>query len=310
MAGRTVPETIAAALDSPEIQGLIDGIEQLRWIGRRGYGARALVGACLVRSLYGFPTWSRVARLIGEHAALQDALGGAPSQWACYRFTVKLRRHRGLLEECIGNVVAALQKRVPELGRDVAIDSTDLVAYANGQKYKYRGGPEREAFSDPDASWGHRSAVSTRKGGGFYGYKLHLATCTQTGLPLAWEVRTACEADMRVAGPVLDRLRVAPETVAMDRGYDYLSVYEACERRGSVAVVAARRKSGTGGGPIDRGSERFRRLYRARAAVEREFGWLKHELALAQLRVRGLERVRLHADLCLLTRLTVALQKA
>ena len=25
---------------------------------------------------------------------------------------------------------------------------------------------EREAFSDPDASWGHRSAVSTRKGGG------------------------------------------------------------------------------------------------------------------------------------------------
>ena len=115
---------------------------------------------------------------------------------------------------------------------------------------------------------------------------------------------------MRVAGPVLDRLRVAPETVAMDRGYDYRSVYEACERRGSVAVVAARRKSGTGGGPIDRGSERFRRLYRARAAVEREFGWLKHELALAQLRVRGLERVRLHADLCLLTRLTVALQKA
>jgi hypothetical protein len=25
-------------------------------------------------------------------------------------------------------------------------------------------GPERETFSDPDASWGHRSAVSTRKG--------------------------------------------------------------------------------------------------------------------------------------------------
>ena len=29
---------------------------------------------------------------------------------------------------------------------------------------------------------GHRSVVSTRKGGGFYGYKLHMATCSKTGL--------------------------------------------------------------------------------------------------------------------------------
>lgn len=174
MAGRTVPETVVAALDSPEFQGLIEELEQLRWIGRRGYGARALVGACLVRSLYGFPTWSRTARLIGEHQGLQDALGGAPSQWACYRFTVKLRAHRELIEECVERVVVALRERLPDLGRDVAIDSTDLAAYANGQKYKYHGGPERESWSDPDASWGHRSAVSTRKGGGFYGFKLHI----------------------------------------------------------------------------------------------------------------------------------------
>ena len=310
MAGRTVPETIDAALDSPELRALIDGIEQLRWIGRRGYGARALVGACLVRSLYGFPTWSRTARLIGEHQALQEAIGGAPSQWACYRFARKLRGHRRLLEDCLGQIVESLRERTPELGRDVAIDSTDLPAYANGQKYKYHGGPEREAFSDPDASWGHRSAISTRKGGGFYGYKLHLAACTRTGLPLAWEVRTAREADMRLAGPVLDRLRVSPETVAMDRGYDYRAAYEGCRERGVLPVVSKRRNSGTGGGPLPREGDRFKTLYRARAAVEREFGWLKHEFALAQLRVRGLERVRLHADLTLLTRLTVALQQA
>ena len=61
------------------------------------------------------------------------------------------------------------------------------------------------------------------------------------------------------------------------------------------------------GWPVASGGERFKALYRARAAVEREFGWLKHEFALAQLRVRGLERVRLHADLCILTRLAGAL---
>jgi len=56
-------------------------------------------------------------------------------------------------------------------------DGSDMPAYANGQRFVSKGGRERadSEFSDPDASWGHRSAVSTRKGGGFYGYKLDMA---------------------------------------------------------------------------------------------------------------------------------------
>jgi len=45
---------------------------------------------------------------------------------------------------------------------------------------------------------------------------------------------------------------------------------------------------------------------RRRAAIEREFGRLKHEYGLLPLRVRGLERIRLHADLCILARLASA----
>ncbi len=37
--------------------------------------------------------------------------------------------------------------------------------------------------------------------------------------------------------------------------------------------------------------------------VEREFGFLKHHFGLAAIRVRGTERVRLHADLIMLARL-------
>ena len=159
MAHRMVPgggtaKTVASLLDSPEIDGLIEGLETLRETGRPGYGSRALVGACLVKSLYSLPTWSRTTRLIGEHQGLQDALGGAPSQDAIYRFTEKLRGQRGLLERCIGRVTEALQEKLPEYGRDVAVDASDLPAYANGQKYKYKGGPVRENFSDPDATWG------------------------------------------------------------------------------------------------------------------------------------------------------------
>jgi hypothetical protein len=43
--------------------------------------------------------------------------------------------------------------------------------------------------------------------------------------------------------------------------------------------------------------------------LEREFGRLKHEYGLAFLRVRGIERVRLHADLIMLARLAQALTR-
>jgi transposase len=58
---------------------------------------------------------------------------------------------------------------------------------------------------------------------------------------------------------------------------------------------------------IPRETERSRKLYRSRGAVEREFGRLKHEWALLPLRVRGLDRVRLHADLTILAKLTTRL---
>ena len=60
---------------------------------------------------------------------------------------------------------------------------------------------------------------------------------------------------------------------------------------------------------IPRESKRSRKLYRSRGAVEREFGRLKHEWSLLPLRVRGLDRVRLHADLTILTKLACALSR-
>ena len=61
---------------------------------------------------------------------------------------------------------------------------------------------------------------------------------------------------------------------------------------------------------IPRETKRWRDLYRGRAAVEREFGTLKHRYGLAPLRVRGLARVQLHADLTMLARLSQALARA
>jgi hypothetical protein len=222
---------------------LVTALDALRWTGRKGYGTRTLIGACLVKSLYAIPTWTRTARLIAEHDALQVALGGAPSEWACYRFTVKLRENAPALDACLARVIASLASQLPEYGRDVAIDGSDLPAYANGQRFVSKGGRERERFSDPDASWGHRSAVSTRKGGGYYGYKLHVAVCARTGLPVAWQVETARTHETNIALPLLDELLArgfSPETCALDKGYDFNSVYDGCEARGIRPIIPIR----------------------------------------------------------------------
>ena len=236
---RSVATTLSDLLDSPEIAALCDELEALRWTGRKGYPIRSLVGACLAKSLYAIPTWSRTAALIAEHDALQAALGGCPSVYALYRFAAKLREQKPLLDACLTGIVDSLRETVSDYGVDIAVDASDLPAYANGQRYLSKGGPERERYSDPDASWGHRSAISTRKGGGFYGYKLHAAVCARTELPVAWEVETARTHEASLADDLLGQVRerVAAQTATLDKGYDTQPVHDACERNGMLPVI-------------------------------------------------------------------------
>jgi DDE family transposase len=96
----------------------------------------------------------------------------------------------------------------------------------------------------------------------------------------------------------------------MDKGYDNNRVMAETRERGCIPIVSLRKNSPI---PLDRipyGSDEWKRLYRGRAAVEREFGRLKNEYALTPLRARGLDCVRLHADLVLIARLGQALCRA
>jgi hypothetical protein len=350
-------------LDSPEIGRLIEELEATRWTGRPGYPIRTMVGLALAKSLYALPTWTKVTALVAEHWKLQRALGcegNPPSVYAAYRFAEKLRKHGAMVERCIDGVVKGLQSTLPIYGTDLAIDASDMPAYANGQRYVSKNGPERERYSDPDATWGHRSAVSTRKGGGFYGYRLHVAVCTSTGLPVAWAVETAKLNESRTVAPLLDaakRRGAMAATAAMDKGYDLGRVYEDCAERDCLPLIPLRQTPGVKRGDhlppscshgvwtfagsdrkrgatkwrcptgecspasrwikadrlhplIPRETKRFKAGYRKRAAVEREFGRLKNEWGLKPLRVRGLDRVRLHTDLTVLTKLACTLSRA
>ncbi|MGN6867991.1 MAG: transposase [Solirubrobacteraceae bacterium] len=237
-------------LDSPEVARLVKTLEYVRWTGRPGYPVRAMVGMCLVKSLYALPTWSRTVRLAAEHPGIQAILGCTPSQWACYRFARQLReRDDWALTQCLQDVLAGLRERFPTLGRDIAIDGSDLPAYANGHM------PEEGEVhkpSDPTASWGHRSAVSTRAKGGFYGYKLHAAVDIGTDLPLAWTVATAKDFEAHHAIPLIDRLKAqgfTPQVAVMDKGYDGGPVHAWCMNRGVAPIIPLKET-----GPVKRGA--------------------------------------------------------
>jgi transposase len=366
VASRSAAAELAGLLESPEITKLIAELEATRWTGRPGYPIRTMVGIMLAKSLYAIPCWTRTLALIQEHTALRAALGcwaddQVPSIDACYRFTKKLRKHKDMLDRCVSSVIGSLHEEMPEMGKNIAIDGSDMPAYANGQRFVSKGGRERapEEYSDPDASWGHRSAVSTRGHGGYYGFKLHAAVDTATGLPLAWEVHTAKDAEANFALPLIDAVReqgLAVETCAMDKGYDNGPIYDGCEERDIRPIIPLKEtgavKRGEDKPPtcshgewrfagadykrrackwrcpvgqcqpasiwikadrlhplIPRETLRWKGLYRGRASVEREFGRLKHEWALAPLRVRRIERVRLHTDLTILTKLSCELAK-
>jgi hypothetical protein len=165
-----------------------------------------------------------------------------PSRDAIYRFTKKLRRCEGQRQECIDSVLEALRSKKPGMGENIAIDGSSMPAYANGQRFKSKGGKERvpDEYSDPDASWGHRSAISTQGGGGYYGYKLHMAVDVATGLPLAWGVHTAKDSEARFALSLLDEVierGFSVGTAAMDKGYDSGSIYDGCEERGVRPII-------------------------------------------------------------------------
>ena len=360
---RSAASELAVLLDSPEVGRLIDELQATRWTGRPGSPIRTMVGLALAKSLYALPTWTKTVALVADHWKLQRVLGcegKPPSVYSAYRFAEKLKANGAMVERCIDSVVEGLRSKLPSYGRDLAIDASDMPAYANGQRYLSKNGPERERYSDPDASWGHRSAVSTRKGGGFYGYRLHAAVCAATDLPVAWTVETARDHETRFVAPLLDtakRRGAMVATASLDKGYDNNRVYAECMERDCLPLIPLRQtpdvKRGEDAPPscshgawtfagsdrkreaskwrcptgeckpastwikadrlhplIPRSSKRWKAAYRKRASVEREFGRLKNQWGLKPLRVRELDRVRLHANLTILTQLACALAKA
>ena len=84
-------------------------------------------------------------------------------------------------DTAITEMVDKLKTHLPDLGEVVAIDSTDIEAYAN---------PNHAPVTDSDATWGRRttkakSSKGAKKTEPFFGYKMHALNDVVYGAPLA-----------------------------------------------------------------------------------------------------------------------------
>jgi hypothetical protein len=141
-----------------------------------------------------------VAGMLAElqrNARLRDVCGlgvqPVPKDYHMSRFFAQLLEQQPLLEEMFAALVKRLQTHLPDLGKNLALDSTHLRTNARGKR-----ADSPEPSADPEATWGVK--VKRRKSADgtpfesvmkWFGYKLHLLVDSVHELPVAFTVTTA-----------------------------------------------------------------------------------------------------------------------
>ncbi len=235
------PNRLAEVLEVLPAEKLLAVLEREHWTGRKGYSVRGMWAALIAGLMSQCHTLAEVVRLLKKDKETRLVCGfskdNMPGEDALGRFLKKLVSHEDLFEECLDNLVNKLRELLPGFGARLAIDSTDILAYSNGN---------REHPSDQDARWGAKKK-SGNKGEGkkkeadtyyWFGYKLHLVIDAVYELPMAFILTPANESDTTQMKPLLqkigaDKEKTQPKAVISDKGYDSQDnntfVYKECK---------------------------------------------------------------------------------
>jgi len=133
----------------------------------------------------------------------------------------------------------------PGFGKEIAVDSTTIEAYAN---------PNRSA--NPDASWTKKhSARDPAKEEWAYGYKAHVIADANYDLPISMIVTTAKQNDSPILRSLIDKaesehdwFQIGPDSVVLaDRGYDSQANNRYVHNKGGAPVIHKRKPNNASG---------------------------------------------------------------
>jgi len=288
--------------------------------GRRGYDVSVLWRCFVAYYALNLESVSVLIRYLRNNPYVASACGirspeEMPSQPTFSRFGTRLARRKPSL--AVKAIQRALTQRLrdslPGFGDYVAIDSTHMKGWSNGNRKGRRGDsavrrqkPKIGQMSDPDAGW----CVKTNTQGNkqfTWGYKAHILCDAVYELPIVVSITAGNVHDVNKATPLLrqfrEYFRVNPKYVLADAGYSSERVRQAIRRQYKAVPVIDPHPSHKKAVERQERIPEWRTIYRRRTAVERLNSRMKAFYRLDSIRVRGKMKVALHALLS-----TVALE--
>ena len=269
----------------------------------------------------GIESVSALLRLLHNNPFIADACGVGdemPSQPTLSRFGAKLSKKLNALavKNLFRKLTVTLYETLPDLGKNVAIDSTDVKAWSNGGKKGKRTRPALKRHprrpgkvSDPDAGYCVKSATDGYRKFVF-GYKVHILADAKYELPLAINVSAGNVHDVKRAPALLSEARFVhggrfhPEYVTADAGYSSDPLRHLVRRQYQAEPVIDPNAAHKRAVQKTNKTEEWRAIYKTRTAVERVNARLKGFYKLNDVRVRTILKVRVHmlmANILLLT---------
>lgn len=201
-------------LEALDAERLIQALDQDRRGKRNEYPNRVMWYTIVAGVVYGRETITALIEELKINPGLRylcsiNSESGVPTPSAYSRFLDRLVRHGDLMEEMFHKVVDALAELLPDLGKSLVNDSTDIHAYVN----QYR-----KPCADPDARWGVKGSKKNKDGTKekyrWLGYKLHLLVCAKHELPVAFKVTPANRSDGKEMIPLMQGLKARHPDVA------------------------------------------------------------------------------------------------
>lgn len=268
--------------------------------GRPGYTVKVLWRTYVAMYVLNLRSFADLIRYLHNNPLVAVACGitevqGIPSKFAYSRFMRKLSLYFHVVEvkDVMRKLTRKLYEELPDFGKSVALDASDLQSFSNGAK---------KPTSDSDASWGVKLDTCGNKKR-YFGYKINLLADTKYELPIAANLSTASIHDVRIASRVLSEARFTyskwrPEYVIADAGYCSEKLRRLIKRqyRGKPIIKENRRSKAN----ITPETEEFRRVYSSRTSIERLFGRLKGYRKLNSITVRGRHKVIVHCFMSLI----------
>jgi transposase len=279
--------------------------------GRPGYG-EILWKTYIAMTVLSLPSFASLIRTLQNNPYIAIACGitspeGIPTKFAYSRFMQKLARPKYvvMVKNIMRSLTRSLYDVLPDFGKSVAIDSTDLKAWSNGAK---------KPASDADAPWAVKPDTAGRMKY-YFGYKLHLLADTEHELPIAGKVTTASVHDIRATTPLLSEARFTnskfhPEYVICDAGYSSQKLRQTIKRQYRTQPIIKVNPSHKKAKALLPETQEFKEIYNRRSSIERLFGRLKGYRRLNNITVRRIRKVTVHCFISLIVVQTQALHSA